>query len=220
MKGKEWNWIFDWSGTLVDDMALVISATNHVMRVYEKPEWERESFRLSFRLPYEEFYAEHLPGVALDELESHFREGFAIATDAVPVLPHAENFLTYLQGQQSRMFVLTSMCSVAFEEQVNDLSLSRFFEKTYAGVLDKRELITSLLVENGLDPQRTIFVGDMTHDIETAHHGGIHSAGVLTGYNHREVLESVLPSLLFEDLSLFQNELAKADDWSELLAKK
>lgn len=201
-------------------MALVISATNHVMRLYGKPEWERESFRLSFRLPYEEFYAEHIPGVGLDEIETHFREGFAIASDAVPVLPHAENFLNYLKGNESRMFVLTSMCEVAFGEQVDDLSLNHFFEKTYAGVLDKREVIASILTENGLDPERTIFVGDMTHDIETAHYGGIYSAGVLTGYNHRAVLEAVNPSLLFEDLAEFKDLLSTEQNWDSLIQKK
>lgn len=220
MKAKQWNWIFDWSGTLVDDMALVISATNHVMRLYGKPEWQRESFRLSFCLPYEKFYAEHVPGVDLDDIETHFREGFAIATDAVPVLPHAEDFLSYLKGNENRMFVLTSMCEVAFGEQVEDLSLNHFFEKTYAGVLDKREVIASLLKENGLDPECTIFVGDMTHDIETAHHGGIYSAGVLTGYNHRAVLEAVNPSLLFEDLAEFKNVLRSEGNLTALVQNK
>lgn len=220
MNTKRWNWIFDWSGTLVDDMALVISATNHVMRVYDKPEWQRESFRISFRLPYEEFYAEHIPGVPLEEIETHFREGFAIATDAVPMLPHAEDFLNYLQQQGSRMFVLTSMCPIAFGEQVDELSFQEFFEKTYAGVLDKRDVISSILTDNQLDPERTIFVGDMTHDIETAHHGGIHSAGVLTGYNHRAVLESVRPSLLFEDLAEFLALLSSGEDLSTLIPPK
>lgn len=200
-------------------MALVISATNHVMRQYGKAEWQRESFRRSFSLPYEAFYNEHIPGVALDEIETHFRAGFEIAQDEVPVLPHAESFLDFLNEKNSRMFVLTSMCSIAFDQQADELNLRRFFEKTYAGVLDKREVIASILTDNGLDPERTIFVGDMTHDVETAHHGGIHSAGVLTGYNHREVLEAVSPSLLFEDLSEFQTALSEQQDWASLVNK-
>lgn len=220
LAGKEWNWIFDWSGTLVDDMALVICATNHVMRIYEKPEWERESFRRSFRLPYEEFYQEYLPGVELEELEEHFREGFAVSEEHVPVLPHAEEFLSYLHAHKNRMFVLTSMCAKAFDEQVHALSLNHYFEATYAGVLDKRELIAEIIGKNGLDPNKTIFVGDMTHDVETAHHGGIYSAGVLTGYNHREVLEGVEPSLLLEDLAEFKKLLMQEEDWQNVIVRQ
>jgi phosphoglycolate phosphatase len=219
VRGKDWNWIFDWSGTLVDDMALVICATNYVMRIYEKPEWERESFRRSFRLPYDEFYQECLPGVALDELEQHFRQGFTVSKETVPVLPHAEEFLNYLHEQKSKMFVLTSMDALAFDEQVASLELSEYFEETYAGVLDKRERIGEIIATHGLDPKKTIFVGDMTHDVETAHHGGIYSAGVLTGYNHREVLESVEPTLLLEDLAEFKKMLVGEEDWQNVIGK-
>ncbi|MFC5051903.1 HAD family hydrolase [Rubritalea spongiae] len=217
MRGKDWNWIFDWSGTLVDDLALVICATNHVMRIYERSEWERESFRRSFRLPYDDFYREHLPEVDLDELEGHFRHGFAISKETVPVLPHAADFLAFLDSQKSRMFVLSSMCEKAFGEQVKELELGHYFEETYAGVLDKRERIGEIISKHGLDPARTIFVGDMTHDVETAHHGGIYSAGVLTGYNHREVLESVKPTLLLEDLAEFKAMLDEAEDWHDVI---
>ncbi|MEO1856603.1 MAG: HAD hydrolase-like protein [Rubritalea sp.] len=220
MSSHDWNWIFDWSGTLVDDMALVICATNHVMRVYDKPEWDRESFRKCFRLPYEEFYNEFIPGVELDEIENHFRQGFALSQKAVPVLQHAEDFLEFLKQQESRMFVLTSMCATAFSEQVTELKLNHYFEGTYAGVLDKRELIGEILKDNGLDPQKTIFVGDMTHDIETAHHGGVFSAGVLTGYNQRELLESVMPNLILEDLAEFKTILTNESNWQSLMEEK
>lgn len=200
-------------------MALVICATNYVMRIYEKPEWERESFRRSFRLPYDEFYQECLPGVALDELEQHFRQGFTVSKETVPVLPHAEEFLNYLHEQKSKMFVLTSMDALAFDEQVASLELSEYFEETYAGVLDKRERIGEIIATHGLDPKKTIFVGDMTHDVETAHHGGIYSAGVLTGYNHREVLESVEPTLLLEDLAEFKKMLVGEEDWQNVIGK-
>lgn len=216
MQNREWNWIFDWSGTLVDDMALVLCATNHVMRSYGKPEFQREDFRKSFRLPYEEFYAEHIPGVELEEIEAHFRHGFAISKETVPVLPYAESFLRFLHKNQNRMYVLTSMCEVAFGEQVEDLDLSHFFEKTYAGVLDKRLLIHQMIELHDMDVNKTIFVGDMTHDVETAHHGGIHSAAVLTGYNHREILEAVSPSVLFENLAEFQQVLTDKSDWQEI----
>jgi phosphoglycolate phosphatase len=217
---QDWNWIFDWSGTLVDDMALVICATNHVMRTYQKPEWERESFLKSFYLPYKNFYSEHIPGVEIEEIENHFRQGFAQSQEVVSVLPHAEDFLEFLKNRDHRMFVLTSMCAIAFSEQVDELKLNHYFENTYAGVLDKRDLIGEILKQNGLDPNKTIFVGDMTHDIETAHHGRVYSAGVLTGYNDRELLESVMPNLILENLAEFKTILTDETNWQSLMEVK
>lgn len=204
----------------MDDMALVICASNHVMRTYQKPEWERESFLKSFYLPYENFYSEHIPGVEIEEIENHFRQGFAQSQEVVSVLPHAEDFLEFLKSRDHRMFVLTSMCAIAFSEQVEELKLNHYFENTYAGVLDKRDLIGEILKQNGLDPNKTIFVGDMTHDIETAHHGRVYSAGVLTGYNDRELLESVMPNLILEDLAEFKTILTDETNWQNLMEVK
>lgn len=194
------NWIFDWSGTLVDDMALVLCATNYVFREYGLEQIDRDLFRRSFRLPYKEFYDDFLPDIALDEIEAHFRKGFDVSTEVVPILAHAREFLDYLQLNGCRMFVLTSMCSKAFAEQLQALELGSYFEQTYSGVLDKRELIGEILGSHTLAQEETVFVGDMTHDVHTAHHGGVWSVGVLTGYNHRETLEESNPSLLVGDL--------------------
>ena len=196
------NLIFDWSGTLVDDMGPVIEATNAVLGKYGIAPYDREGFRRGFRLPYREFYAEILPGVSLEELESHFRPAFEAAVTPVTVLPHAREKLEWAQARGMRMFVLTSMDADAFLRQLHEFSMQDFFEKTYAGVLDKRDLIDFIIETHGLDREETAFVGDMTHDIETARHGGISSIAVLTGYHHAEVLAAVRPDITVPDLGV------------------
>jgi phosphoglycolate phosphatase len=196
------NLIFDWSGTLVDDMGPVIEATNVVLEKYGIAPYDREGFRRSFRLPYHEFYEELLPGVALSELEAHFRPAFDGATSLVTVLPHAREKLEWAKQRGMRMFVLTSMDPTAFARQLNEFGMQDFFEKTYAGVLDKRELIAQILETHALHKDETAFIGDMTHDIETARHGGISSIAVLTGYHHAEVLAAVRPDITVPDLGV------------------
>lgn len=203
------NLIFDWSGTLVDDMGPVIEATNAVLGKYGIAPYDREGFRRSFRLPYREFYAEMLPGVALEELESHFRPAFDGATSPVTVLPHAREKLEWAHARGMKMFVLTSMDADAFLRQLHEFGMEDFFEKTYAGVLDKRELIDFIIETHGLDREETAFVGDMTHDIETARHGGISSIAVLTGYHHAEVLAAVRPDITVPDLGVLVRMLEK-----------
>lgn len=195
------NWIFDWSGTIVDDMALVVDATNHVMAHYKKPQFDRESFRSSFRLPYGEWYAEIIPNVPLEEIEQHFRKGFELSAARVPVLPYAREFLEALKAGAKRIFVCTSMDTAAFEDQASSHKLDHFFQQTYSSVLNKKKLITQILQEHQLTPSETIFIGDMIHDIETAHHGEIDSLAVLTGYNTKAELESARPSYLVRNYS-------------------
>ena len=199
------NWIFDWSGTLVDDLAMVLDATNHVLRTYGKDEIGREDFRMSFRLPYAGYYEEILPGVPLEELEDHFREGFARSEASgvtSPLLPYALEFLESLQSKDKRLFILSSMDASAFDRHAVDLGIDHFFEATYAGVLDKRNQIHLMLEKHALDASNTVFLGDMCHDVETAKHGGVASIALLTGYQNAEQLGAASPDLLVEDLSV------------------
>jgi phosphoglycolate phosphatase-like HAD superfamily hydrolase len=198
------NLIFDWSGTLVDDLGPVIEATNAVLAKYQIAPLDREAFRRSFRLPYREFYAELLPDIPLDELESHFRPAFDNAVTAVTVLPHARQKLEWCAAFGIRCFVLTSMDTLAFERQMDEFGLRGYFEATYSGVQDKREIIHEILETHRLIPAETAFVGDMTHDVETARHGGVSSIAVLTGYNHAEILAAVRPDLTVPDLGVLR----------------
>ena len=201
------NLIFDWSGTLVDDLGPVIEATNAVLGKYDLPPLDREGFRRCFRLPYREFYSEVLPHVPLEELEAHFRPAFDEAVTPVTILPHAREKLEWCAARGIRTFVLTSMDTAAFEKQMDQFGLRGLFEATYSSVLDKREVIHRILETHSLAPEETAFVGDMTHDVETARHGGVSSIAVLTGYNHPEILAAVRPDITVPDLGVLRSLL-------------
>lgn len=203
------NFIFDWSGTLVDDLGPVIEATNAVLAKYDVAPLDREEFRRRFRLPYHEFYSEILPQVPIDELEAHFRPAFDAALTPVTILPHAREKLEWCAAFGIRAFVLTSMDTLAFERQMDEFGLRGHFEATYSGVLDKREVIHRILETHGLNPAETAFIGDMTHDMETARHGGIASIAVLTGYNHPEILATVRPDITVPDLGVLRSLLTR-----------
>lgn len=48
--------------------------------------------------------------------------------------------------------------------------MKQIFEHCYVEIMDKREKIREILTVHNLDPQETMFVGDMVHDLETARH--------------------------------------------------
>jgi phosphoglycolate phosphatase len=198
------NLIFDWSGTLVDDLGPTLEATNAVFSLHGRATMDRDEFRRLFRLPYSEFYEEHLPGIRLEELEHHFRRAFAESQVPVTVLPHAREKLEWCREREIRCFVLTSMDRGTFEKQLDELDMRSYFEATYSGVIDKREVIGDILSNHQLHAPATAFLGDMIHDVVTAKHGGVSSVALLTGYTHREVLEAHAPDWLMADLLEFR----------------
>ena len=199
--------LFDWSGTLVDDLPPTLHATNEVLVSYGVPAMDRDEFRQRFRLPYPEFYEEVLPGVPINDLEGIFRSSFNQSPVRVTVLPHAREMLTWCRENEVRCFLLSSMDVGLFTEQAHDFGLHDHFEAIYAGVIDKRHRIGDILTDHGLEPASTAFVGDMVHDIETARHGGVDSIAVATGYDPAARLTGTDPSHLFDHLGDFREWL-------------
>ena len=75
--------------------------------------------------------------------------------------------------------------------------------------MDKRKKISEILEQNRLNPAETVFIGDMQHDVETAHAGGVHSCAVLTGYNTADQLAKAQPELTVAHLGEFQALLSQ-----------
>jgi phosphoglycolate phosphatase-like HAD superfamily hydrolase/ADP-ribose pyrophosphatase YjhB (NUDIX family) len=194
------NIIFDWSGTLVDDLPAVWRATNYVLAQAERAEMSLEEFRAEFCLPFTIFYERHAPDIPLPKLEAWFHGRFRQVQDTVCELPHAREFLEFCRGRKLRTFVLSTIHRDHFAVQSAVTGFGGYLEKPYLNVWDKREKIHEILRENQLEPDETLFIGDMQHDIETARHGGIHSCAVLTGYNTLEQLRVAEPDLIVEHL--------------------
>lgn len=199
--------LFDWSGTLVDDLPPTLHATNAVLGRHQVGPLTREEFRDRFRLPYPEFYEEVLPGVPVESLQDHFRLSFQQSPDQVTVLPHAREMLVWCRAQGIRCFVLSSMDVGLFTRQAHDFELHGHFEAIYAGVVDKRERIGEILSTHNLAVSETAFVGDMVHDVHTAKHGGISAVAVATGYDPVERLAQSDPHHFFDHLGDFRDWL-------------
>ena len=203
------NIIFDWSGTLVDDLPAVLKASNFVLTQSGKPAMSLEKFRAEFQLPFKKFYDRHTPEVAMDQLEEWFHKEFIQSQDSVIELPHARKFLEFCRAEKIRTFLLSTVHGDYFKTQCKVTGLGAFIDRPYTDVWDKREKIHDILRENNLQPAETLFIGDMEHDIETARHGGIHSCGVLTGYNTLEQLRAAKPDLIVEHLDELKRVLLK-----------
>ena len=195
------NVILDWSGTLVDDLAPVLEATNEIFRHYGKAPWSLKEFREKFYLPFPKFYEEHLPEFVLAELDDQYHSSFKVLQNGIALLPHAQDFLEYLQGRGLPTFLLSSIHSDHFDAQGRRLMVKQYFRQAYVQALDKRKTILELLAEHDLNAAETIFIGDMVHDVETARHAGVMSCAVLTGYDSLEKLKRASPDLLFRNLS-------------------
>lgn len=195
------NVILDWSGTLADDLSAVLRATNLIFREYGRDDLSLEDFRRHFRLPFSGFYAEFLPEATSEGLESLYERHFLGLQDEIELLPGARDFLEFCRKSGKRTFLLSTIKPSHFEAQAARLGVTEFFEHCYVGIMDKREKIREILRIHGLNPEETVFVGDMVHDIETARHGGILDVAVLTGFDPADKLLGAGPTMVVRDIN-------------------
>jgi phosphoglycolate phosphatase-like HAD superfamily hydrolase/ADP-ribose pyrophosphatase YjhB (NUDIX family) len=203
------NIIFDWSGTLVDDLPAVLQASNFVLTQAGRPVMTLDQFRAEFSLPFTKFYDRHTPDLPMPQLEAWFHAEYRRVQASVVELPHAREFLEFCRAKSLRTFVLSTIHADHFRVQCGVTGFDAFLDQPYTDVWDKREKIHELLREHQLSPDETLFIGDMEHDIATAHHGGVHSCAVLTGYNTLEQLRAAKPDLIVEHLGELKRVLLK-----------
>jgi phosphoglycolate phosphatase len=208
------NIIFDWSGTLVDDLPAVWSASNYVLGQAGLAELTLEQFRAEFCLPFTKFYHRHTPHISMAQLELWFHARFKEVQHSVVELPHARPFLEFCRGRRFRCFLLSTIHRDHYATQTAINGFDKFLERPYVEVWNKREKIHEVLAENNLVPEQTLFIGDMEHDIDTARHGGVHSCAVLTGYNTLSQLKAAAPDLIVEHLGELQCILERTTSWT------
>ena len=195
------NLLFDWSGTLADDLSNVLQAVNGMLRARGVPPLDRETFRARFRLPYTEFFEEMLPGLPLAELQKLYLEHFPHAHEGVTILPHAAELLRDASAAGLRLVVLSSAPEAHVVPQAIALGVRDHFEVLRCGVIDKRTEIHQLLESLDMRPEETAFIGDMRHDIDAGKAAGVTAIAICTGYETAAQLMTAGPDLLVPDLS-------------------
>ena len=207
------NIIFDWSGTLVDDLPAVWQATNYVLtQAGAAGDDPGSSSARSSASPSRSFTT----GTRRTCRCRNWRSGFTAASARCRIRSarcrtRASSF-EFCRARKLRTFLLSTVHRDHFAVQSAVTGFGQYLDRPYLNVWDKRKKIHEILEENQLAPDETLFIGDMQHDIETARHGGIHSCAVLTGYNTLDQLRAAEPDLIVEHLRelrdiLEQNEL-------------
>lgn len=194
------NLIFDWSGTLVDDLDPVVATTNAVLGHYGRAALTREEFLECFELPYTRFYQRCLPEVPIADVEALYLRHFPRDGGSVTELDGARRLLDAARERGMRLFILTSVPQPHWDEQAGQVGLKNYFEEAWTGVVDKAEFCGPKILESGLNPEETAFVGDMRHDIEAGHAAGLLTVATLTGYECIDRLSEAEPHLVVRDL--------------------
>ncbi len=193
------NIIFDWSGVILNDIDQAWGAMNYIFKHYNVKEMDTEEFKQKFFLPYMDFYEKYVPNITREELAPLFKKGIETAPKLI-IYSGIKETLDKLKEKQIKMFVQSTHPQEEILKESKEGNIENYFEEIYGSLNNKKESIKEILNKNNLNPDETIFVGDMVHDIDTAKSASLKIAVVTYGYDSKEKLEKYDPDFILNKL--------------------
>lgn len=167
--------IWDWNGTLLDDVKVVINVMNNLLGRHNLPLLDIEKYKNIFTFPVKDYYAQlgfDFNVQTFEELASEFISEFCSEKYQFRLHSGVEEVLDFID----RLGIGQSILSASKEQELIDvvtrLNISNYFI-TIAGLNDhyaisKVKRGKDLLASLGLEPYEILLVGDTVHDYEVS----------------------------------------------------
>jgi phosphoglycolate phosphatase len=182
--------VFDWNGTLLDDVSLAVQCTNFVLRHYGVDEVSTDRYRRAFRLPIKGFYEAlsiTFDKVELRSLLALYASRFDGAVLDCPLVPGSRELLLHLSEELGcELSILSASQQGVLESTVRARDIAHYFRRLL-GIHDtavdgKHVLAEQLQRASGVPPTRTLYIGDTLHDANVAQSVGWDFLGYTGGH--------------------------------------
>lgn len=191
------NIIFDWSGTLSNDLPCVYGATMNVFKKLGLKTLSMEEYREKFFLPYMNFYRK-FTNLSKKELDKMFLEEIIKIGEPKP-FSESRGVLEFLNRKNFKMAILSSYFQEKLESEVKNYGFQKFFTDINGGIHNKIKAIKKVMEKNDFAFSETAYVGDMTHDIDAGKAADALTVAVCWGYQSREKLSAKNPDFLIDN---------------------
>ena len=194
------NVIFDWSGTLSDDLTPVYHASMLIFKKLGKKQISLEEYRHEFTLPYMNFWNKYFPKIKKENIDKLFSK-FIYEVEKPKLYKGVEKLIEKLHLKKKKMIIISSHPQKKLISEVKSYDFYNFFKEINGSVHNKTEIILEILKRNNFNPSETIYVGDMTHDIDAGKKAGVTTVAVDWGYQLKEKLISKNPDYIVSNIA-------------------
>ncbi|HEX6720085.1 MAG TPA: HAD-IA family hydrolase [Burkholderiaceae bacterium] len=198
---------FDWDGTLFDSTALIVRCIQQACADVgvAVPSDEQAAFVIGLGLNDALAHAAPgLPPARYPELGARYRHHYFERQHELVLFPGALELLHALKARSQRIAVATGKARRGLDVALRSVQLERLFDATRtadetASKPDPRMLL-ELMHECGVVPERTLMVGDTTHDLQLAVNAGTPCVGVSYGAHDHAAFAAFNPLFIAHSL--------------------
>lgn len=198
--------VFDWDGTLMDSTAHIAASIQAACADLGLPIPDRRAASHVIGLGLEDALrrvSPTLPPERYPEMVDAYRQHYLNADATIELFEHVQEGLAELQQSGLFLAVATGKSRKGLDRVLAETGLGAVFHasRTADECHSKPHpaMLLELTDELGVDPRRTLMVGDTTHDLLMAQNAGTHKVGMSYGAHPVDALLECRPLALFDD---------------------
>jgi phosphoglycolate phosphatase len=203
--------IWDWNGTLFDDVVLCKDIMNNILKRFELPELTLEIYRSIFTFPVQDYYQKaglDFNVASFEVLGKDFMDEYENRKYECDLHSGVREGLEDINHSGITQSILSAYHHVTLEEIVDHFKIRNYFnllyglDNIYAG--GKTEIGKKLISDLPFKREEILLVGDTIHDRDVAAELGINVIIIANGHQDHERLNA-LTVPVFNDFNSFRN---------------
>lgn len=206
---------FDWDGTLFDSTAIIVRCIQEAVRDVggTVPSQEAAAYVIGMNLM--QALAHAAPDVPQDlypKLGERYRFHYMQHQDDLSLFEGVLPLLDALRQQGHLLTVATGKSRRGLDEALHSVELQGRFDgsRTADETAGKPHplMLQELMAEFGVRPERTLMIGDTTHDLQMALNAGCASVGVSYGAHEPSAFHALQPRAVVHSVAELHEWLA------------
>ncbi|MDA9993651.1 HAD-IA family hydrolase [Burkholderiales bacterium] len=204
--------VFDWDGTLVDSTAHIAKSIQNAYADNDLPVPSEAAAKHVIGLGLVDTFNYLSPDLTKEQhlgIVDRYRHHFLDADKTIHSFKHVTEGLQNLVGRNYLLAVATGKSREGLDRALTKVDFGHMFSITRCGdegfPKPNPDMLNFIMDDLGVFPDRTLMIGDTTHDLLLAHNAKTKSIGVTYGAHEKNKLAAL-------------NPLACVDSFEELMA--
>lgn len=190
-------YLFDWNGTLLDDLNINIEIENLLLRRRGLSELPSKEYYLSnFGFPIIDFYTAigfDFKKESYKDVASEYAKEYEKRISVAPLFEDVIPVLEELKNKGKKLVIISATEHKLLNSQVKNYGIENYFSSVLGieNNLGKSKVERALqwLSDENASPEDTLFIGDTVHDYETAKAIGCDCVLIPRGHNSEKRLK-------------------------------
>ncbi len=187
--------LWDWNGTLLNDVQMCVDCINILLEERNLPLLTVETYRRVFGFPVKDYYEKIGFDFSREDFETPAKAFMDLYYERLPdtsLFPCVEEVLEHFKRKGFRQFMVSAMEHDSLVKTLKERKIDTYFEAVsgidniYAG--GKTEMARNFIRRIGGDTRQMVFIGDTLHDLEVAQSVGVEPLLVAAGHQAGERL--------------------------------